>query len=486
MVAAALLLFIDSTALFPWQGGWRPVPAPEQHLIWKRGPWNLHAGALLLQAAWTPNWIRAPNTGPVWLGRGASALITGGFTFSGPWLAVQLDPILWASENRFIPSPAWFRTDPRLPPGWDMRRRLDLRLRPADEPLWRLDVGEKSLRAGPSWLGLQASSRSLWWGVGRRTSILAAPNAPGFARLGFEGRLRLPVSLGVLAYEYAVGRLMESRGFDRDSSNDRRYWIGLRLEWRFGPLLLGAGRVAVDYWPRGGAIPLDLVLQNPLKRFISTPEEPEGPYRTADQMASLWWEWRFPRAQLALYGEWGKADHSWDFLDLFLEPEHASSYLFGLEKTWGSPSGPYALLQVELVHLELPRTALVRGGVPFYIHGAVRHGYTHRGRLLGSDVGVNGNLQAVRYVRIGRFHSWGLALERRLPDVDRFYGLRHRPSVQAPELFWIATFWIERPFNSRTRLGLLLSGMRQWNRDYRHGEDTSSLLFSTWIRYRPW
>ncbi|MCS7081543.1 MAG: hypothetical protein NZ525_00840, partial [Rhodothermia bacterium] len=177
---------------------------------------------------------------------------------------------------------------------------------------------------------------------------------------------------------------------------------------------------------------------------------------------------------------------SWDLWDLFLEPEHASAYLVGFRKRWRSLSRQ-THLAAELVHLETPRTILVRvPGNMFYVHGVVRHGYTHRGRLLGSDVATNGNLQAIALWQVRAHGSWGISAERWTPDVDRFYRLyRSGAAAKAPEVVWRLFLWAERRVHRYFASGALMGATRWWNLDYQEGLDSTGWLLSVWLRYRP-
>lgn len=149
-----------------------------------------------------------------------------------------------------------------------------------------------------------------------------------------------------------------------------------------------------------------------------TPENPGGDDRE-DQPLSLFIRW--VRSGLEVYGEWARNDHSWNFRDFFIQPEHSHGYVLGLRKATLLNERRLLALGAELINLQRGRTADLRATPPFYSHHIVRQGYTNQGQIIGSNVGPGGNAQVIT---TELYDSWGrarLLLERRIHDNDAYF-----------------------------------------------------------------
>lgn len=396
---------------------------------WKDGPtWSAGFEAQVLYNSRLP-WSR--HSGPVWVGRGHTTLVRPEAHLNTRWGGIRFAPVIAYAQNASLPVPA--RAGRRA--DYSVYRypeaTLDLFWRPGSQPVQTIDWGysEAWLRLGPLYGGV--SHAPLWLGPGHWQTILGTNHGPGFPRAFAGVDARIPF-FGNVEAQYSLGQLRESAYFDFKRDNDRRYWLNLSGVWApaFWPgLSVGGTRIFVDYWPDRIQTKLGLVFQDFLKKQMSTSDNPEGGEAQADQMASLWWRWDFERSGVSLYGEWGKGDHSWDLHDLWLQPSHASGYHLGIRRTKGAHQ-----VTAEWIHLESPQNVLIRGYAPFFhIHGYVEHGYTHRGRLLGSSIGPNGTGVHLAYQQSAEPIAWRVFGERITHDRDAFYrSQRTQTPLEAP------------------------------------------------------
>src|SRR5690606_28169693 len=73
--------------------------------------------------------------------------------------------------------------------------------------------------------------------------------------------------------------------------------------------------------------------------------------RAQDQQVSISIRYFNPKAHAELYLEYGRRDHSYDWRDFILNPEHARAYLFGFSKLIKSDQkNTYYQIRGEIVH----------------------------------------------------------------------------------------------------------------------------------------
>lgn len=414
---------LELTRVDPWAGR----PGSTDDSTRRRGA-AVALAPLTLRAAWNSARPWGVNDGALWQGRGSTLAVSGGVTARwGPFTAA-FRPIAMRNENRgFALSP--LAAHPDLGPfsyPTGLSQTLDMPQRFGDGPFETFDLGESFIRAdvGPVAAGL--SNETLWWGPGRRNAIAMTNNAPGFGHVFLGTSRPLDVRIGQLDARWHWGRLRESRYFDADAANDSRYFTGLVA--RFTPkgvpgLELGVSRTFLSAWRDGGPDLDDVLLVFiPLEKSrLTTPGNPTGDDAT-DQMATLFARWTMPEAGVEVYAEWGRGDHSWDLRDLFVEPEHASAWLLGLQKAVSASPERVWRVAAELALLGSGRTTMVRAPASaFYVHHIVRQGYTQRGQVMGAGIGP-GSSQA--FLGLDRFARWGrvgLGLQRTVYDNNRFY-----------------------------------------------------------------
>ena len=178
-------------------------------------------------------------------------------------------------------------------------------------------------------------------------------------------------------------------------------------------------------WRKGGPA-LDEVMSVfiPLeKASFVTPDNPRGDDRM-DQMASLFFRWAMPDSRFEVYGEWGRGDHSWNYRDLIVEPEHASGFMAGMQKvSRGSPDG-FWRFAAELTVLGSARTTMLRAPASaFYVHHLIRQGYTQRGQVMGAGIGPGSSQASIGVHRFARWGMAGVRVQRTVLDNNRFYVL---------------------------------------------------------------
>lgn len=365
--------------------------------------------------AYTAAYPWAIGQGPVWEGRGATAVARAGVAARVGPLTVVLQPVAFIAENRAFPlTPNAFGSDQsRRFDDFVIAGQTDRPQRFGDGAYGRVDPGNSSVRLDVGPLAAGASTSMQGWGPGVANPLILGPNAGGFRHF-FVGTSRpVPIGIGRLSLRSIVGRLDESRVF-----------VGRRGR-------VATGAVAV-FTPRGlpglevGATRF-YHLQSPPERvsfrtlvrpyeglFANTqrsydPRSADTTFQSANQLASGFASWTFPRAGFRAYGEYLRNDNPISLRDAIVEPDHSSAYMLGLQRAFGRGAGPGASLtsvRAEYVNGRTTRLVTVRSQTSVYGAAPIRQGHTQRGQLLGSAAaygGSGGQIAVDRYLRHGRF-----------------------------------------------------------------------------------
>lgn len=360
------------------------------------------------------------NSGSAWTGRGYSTTISGGVNLRWLIFDIQIAPTYIVSQNRNITLPEDVYESDVSKIYYEPYRYYD---RPA-----LIDTGSISrLYLGDSWAKMSfgpisagISNQNLWWGPGRRSSILMSNNAPGFHHVTIHTNRPVGIGLGNIQFEYMAGRLEKSYYNIRPvrDYNDWRYLTALIVD--FEPRITPGLHVGLirafhlrqrDLNERKDYFPIFQPFQKsrlPQDGGLGDGSSPD------DQRASVYFNWFFEEINLQFYGEFARTDHASDIRDLLLEPNHARAYLIGFNKRFETKDLNVWSVSAEITDISNTtpsRVRLWREGQPpqdlfFYIHEAgLHHGYNHRGREIGSHYGMGST-------------GWFLSLQRRSSKSD--------------------------------------------------------------------
>ncbi|MBE0599071.1 MAG: capsule assembly Wzi family protein [Desulfuromonadales bacterium] len=239
------------------------------------------------------------------------------------------------------------------------------------------EEGDTSLRTlhGTATLGLgrwqvSAGRESLWWGQGRRGSLILTSNAAPLEMLRITNPT--PVLLPWIFRPLGPFRLdlFWSR-LESDRLIPEPYLAGLRMNIKPRPWLeLGASRTVMF----GGEGRPDVGFSDFFT--ILGGKNLEGGEDTSNQLAALDARLKIPPlAGAELYGEWGGEDEAGGFIS-------HKSWIAGLYLPQLEPTGRLAL------RLEYADLTHESGVAPaWYRHGIYRSGYTYKGKVLGHHIG---------------------------------------------------------------------------------------------------
>ena len=300
---------------------------------------------------------------------------------------------------------------------------------PYNQLLW----GQSSFRLNFDPVSVGLSNENLWWGPGKRNSLLMSNHARGFKHLTLNTTRPLETSIGTFEAQVIAGRLENSgvlppqsnrvyngRSLYRPKRDDWRYLSGMvftyQPKWVPG-LFIGSARVSQMYHQDAGSSPADFF---PLLQAL----ESKTAELKRDRYSTLFFRWLWKDSGAEIYGEYGHQGRK-KFGDVFNRPEANAAFLFGLSKQ--TPlRNRQSYLQTSVEFTQLQQTSVpLEGG--WYTNSLIRQGYTHRGQVLGSGIGPGSNLQSLDISWYKGLKHIGLQFERYLHNNDFYYQMFNNP-----------------------------------------------------------
>lgn len=301
--------------------------------------------------------------------------------------------------------------------------------------------GQSSIRLTFDPISFGLSSENLWWGPGVRNSLLMSNNATGFKHLTLNTTRPIDIYIGKIEAQLISGRL-ESSGIgvppDLPASYAAKY-LAKPDDWRYisggiityqpkwiPGLYLGLNRTFVVYHSDMGHSLADYIPIfngiNKIKYYDESTANNAEDAAKRDQYFSAFARWVMPESRAEVYFEYGRNDHSVDFRDYAVEPEHSRAYIAGFRKLVElNPTDQFLQIGIEFTQLESPKTGENRAAPTWYEHHQVFAGYTNKGQVLGAGIGPGSNMQSLEISWVENFKKIGFSLERVVNNNDFLY-----------------------------------------------------------------
>lgn len=381
------------------------------------------------------------NDGAMIPNRGFQQVLSfGAYAEFGKW-SLQFQPEILMAQNRdYIGFPIEHQATVLF--YYEYMNRIDMPERFGNKSFNRFYLGQSSLRYNVKEFSIGMSTENLWWGPGRRNSLLLGNNAPGFFH--FTLNTRKPVSSPIGSFEgQLISGFLNSTDFlppHPDYSiqqnpvyipkreNGNRYLSGIVLtyqpKWVPG-LFLGYG--ATNHLYRDEVQVMGDIL--PIFNGRKGPENVYDPVRDRrQQFSSGFFRWLSPEGHFEFYGEYGTRGNSRRVSDFMITPEKGRAFTFGFSHLMelGKP-GSYFQISSEMTQTGQTIREEIRQLRTWYIHDHVRHGYTHQGQVLGVGNGPASNQIFVEFAWVKDMNRLGFQMERIVYNND-FYYFRYEAS----------------------------------------------------------
>lgn len=438
-------LVLNDTSFFAKQDSAR-VPAFIQQMrswytgktIWKKQGKNPYfsPSVKLLPIDWVQQYnTKHPygwNDGAMVPARGYQTLIRGGvYAEYGP-LTIQLRPEVVIAQNRDFETFPTEHAQVTWQQYYYFLNRIDNPERFGTGVYTKVLPGQSSIKFNYKSLSLGVSTENLWWGPGVRNSLVMSNNASGFLHASFNSNRPVKTPVGSFEWQLIGGKLENSgilppetnRGFYSAKLEDTRYinalLVTVQPKWTPG-LYLGLSRVFTKYSSKVsnsffyGYMPvLSGIFKN--NKYFNANAAGEN-----DQMGTFFIRQVLPKEKAEIYFEFGRNDFAVNLRDFLMEPEHARAYILGARKLFELKKNRFLEIHIESTQLGNSKTAQLRQLEGWYHHYQVRHGYTHRGQILGAGIGSGAESQSLYISLLNKKSRFGILFERYVHQNDFYY-----------------------------------------------------------------
>ena len=390
------------------------------------------------------------NDGLMIPARGFQTRFDAGFYFRYSILSIQFNPeFVYAQNKDFEGYPSGYTSSLGIKfPVMDPEKgRIDQPERFGDDPYNQFGWGQSSIRLNYKTISLGLSNENIWWGPGLKNALMMSNTAPGFLHLSFNTIKPIKTPIGFFEWQIISGKT-EGSGYRKDLTDDWRYLNAMTFSYNprwVNGLFLGFTRSFMVYNKDMGSGFEDYL---PIFSFLTkasngTNEEVDAKKR--NQLISLFMRWLFPETHGEIYFEYGREDHSWDMRDLLMEPEHSNAYLMGFQKLFSLSNNTDSYIQImgELTKLDANLTTIIREKPQYFLtttphywygHHLVKHGYTHKGQILGAGIGTKGSVQTLQV-------SWNRGIKQIGVELERYV---HNNSFWQGNIRDIRSNWVDK------------------------------------------
>ncbi|MBC6365580.1 capsule assembly Wzi family protein [Algoriphagus sp. AK58] len=405
------------------------------HRFGKDGKGKFLTLPVIYRAQYNSNYAFGVNDGVMIPNRGIQQVFSWGTYAEYGKFSLQLQPeLIWADNKDYKGFPIEHQATILF--YYEYMNRIDMPERFGLTDFVRLYPGQSSFRFNLKEASVGVSTENLWWGPGRRNSLLMGNNAPGF--LHFTLNTRKPVKTGIGSFEgQVISGFLKSSGFlppwpDYNiqqnpvyipkRSDDKRYLSGLvftyQPKWIPG-LFLGYGSVNHMYRSDVSTLADAIPVFNGRKKAQNV-NDPIQEKR--QQFSSGFFRWLSPEGRFEFYGEYGTRDNDRTFNDFITTPESGRAFTFGFAHLMELKK-PNRFLEISSEMTLSGQTIRddIRQLRTWYIHDHVRHGYTHQGQVLGIGNGPASNQIFVGLAWVEGLKKIGLQFERIEYNNDFYY-----------------------------------------------------------------
>ncbi len=373
---------------------------------------------------------------------GLQTRYSGGFFAKAGPLTVQLIPEFFTAQNTKYEINEFYGTIPN--------NKL------YNKTYW----GQSSVRL--NFLGFSAgiSSENIYWGPGQFNALLMSNNAPGFLHYTINTTKPIKTPIGSFETQVILGRLNQDTAMPFENNylkkvpsfRFNRFYSGLNFSFqpKWVPnFFIGINRSfqyrEIDANKSGASFAQKYVpiFDKIFKSSLGGTQEDSIP---RDQQVSLFTRWLFPKTHSEFYFEYGWNDHSYNFRDFWIDPEHSAAYLVGFKHLAPLSRDRWIEYTTEITQMAQTPDMLTRNAGNWYIYE--NGGYMHDNKILGAGSGMGNNVQTLQVRLLDKWDIIGIKIQR----------IQHEPVSHFA--YWPLETIGQRPFKW-TDIGLGLSGQKK-------------------------
>jgi hypothetical protein len=364
---------------------------------------------------------------------GYQSLISTGIHVSKNRWSAQFKPTMLTAENRDFETFLTQFDGIHWKDYYEWVNRIDLPERFGYKPIVKGYVGQSFLRYHFKHASIGVSTENLWWGPGYYQSLMMSNNAPGFLHINFQSNKPLETSFGSVEWQAITGKLENSEYtpieanrvfngaflYNPRPQNARIITGGmLSLQPKAVPgLFLGFTKTAYMY-AKDAKSPLDYLPLFGTYGLNVTNAEKENRKR---MMGSVFFRYYMKNEKAEAYAEFGRNDKTMNPLFLLGSEPQPTAFVAGFRKIVSLKDQSNLEFGIEFTQLGFNDKELIRDVKSWYLDDSIRHGYTHRGQIIGSGLGPGGNSQLFEAAWNNGMSRISIQVERRIHNNDFFY-----------------------------------------------------------------
>jgi hypothetical protein len=299
-------------------------------------------------------------------------------------------------------------------------------------------LGQSRAGIKTKYLAAGISNENIWWGPGKRNSLVFTNNAAGFQHYYLKTVEPIKTYIGSFELAGVVGKLDTTKytEIDQELLNIcRPCKVFKNLDER------EIDGITINYQPKW--IPNFYIGYAYARQFYRHATDALGDtvnFFSKDlpkqEVGSMFFRFAMPEDHAEFYGEMGlpnEAPWPWKFFKERMRP----AFVFGVTKLIPLKLlDSYLSVNVEFTQLQLmnPRDILYEGfpwggGKPnsWYLSTLVKQGYSNNGQLMGASIGPGSNNQSISLSWNKGYNKIGIFVERTVYNNDFYYSVYYNP-----------------------------------------------------------
>ncbi len=299
-----------------------------------------------------------------------------------------------------------------------------------NDPVNEFNFGQSRIGLKYNQFAVGISNENMWWGPGRKNSLVFTNNAAGFGHMYLQTNKPIKTKIGQFEAKAVLGVLAGTSFTHPDDSIVRTIWGGavtpkiqndrnlqaVTVNWN--PKWMPNFYIGYAYASQQYKVDSALLASNFNKQY------------NIMSFGAIQFRYVLPKDHTEFYGEIGQPGQA-PWPRNFFSDSTKTGFVFGARKLFlNKKQSSFFDLTIEVTQLKLmdPRQVFVEGapfGTPkynsWYTSPYVRQGYTHKGQILGASVGPGSNSQYVSLSWNKGFNKIGVFFERLVHNSDFYH-----------------------------------------------------------------
>jgi len=364
---------------------------------------------------------------------GYQTVLSAGIYFKKKHFEFQSRPNFSFSENKYFETFYTNHADITWRDYYQWINRIDNPEYLGSSPIKKASISNTSLSYNHNSTKIEISNKNIWWGPGIKNALIMTNNAEGFSNINLSSSKPIKTEIGDLEFQFVTGllknsdvppnepnRVYQGEFLYRPKLNSKRIFTGGLVSFqpkKLQGLHLGYTKAAYSYYKYSKS-PLDyLPLFGSLGNRVTYSETND--YKK--MMGSVFARYLMKNDNAEIYAEYGNNNRVINPLLFLSKNKSPSGYIIGVKKAIIIGSNKFVDIGFEYTDLSLKDIYHIKNIQSWYIDDKIRHGYTHKGKIIGSGIGPGGESQFLQIGFNKGINRIGIELERRVYNNDFYY-----------------------------------------------------------------